>query len=212
MALNQKPLWLIIGGRMRLGRWIGEDLARDHELILTSSKSWKDESWHRSLSAIRQTLTWDAQDRDISSKIKHDLDSTLGSDLKINGVCFLSSTFDEQTLGTWNTGDLEKTFTTNLIFPMLCSQFVLPFLHPAASLHYFLDHAIENPFKKRLPYSAAKAGLTNFIQGFRALVGDQQSIHGHVLGTIIKEGEPKPQHLHTPPHPFSSLMKEIRGK
>ncbi len=212
MLSHNKPLWLIIGGRMRLGRWIAEDLSRDHELILTSSKSWEEESWHHKIPSIQHALRWDACSADIYSRITSDLNMILGACHKLNGVAFLSSTFEEQIIGTWNAEAIERTFKTNLIFPMLCSQALLPHLHPNASLHYFLDYAIKSPFKKRLPYSAAKAGLANFIEGLNLHLNEGQSAHGHILGTIIKEGEHQPAILHTPPHPFSALIKTIRDK
>ncbi|MFM8233750.1 MAG: hypothetical protein ACKN9J_01475 [Holophagaceae bacterium] len=207
-----RPLWIIIGARVRLGRWIAEDLAKDHDLLLTSSKSWNDISWHHGISSIMRTFTWDASSKDICKIIQSDLRLVLGSHLRIDGACFLSSTFDEQRLGTWDLESTQKTFNTNLIFPMLCTQEILPFLNPQASLHYFLDYAIQNPYKKRLPYSASKAGLKNFISGLSELVGDEINIQGHMLGTITKDGEPNAYPLHTPPQPFSSLMQDIRGK
>ena len=61
--------------------------------------------------------------------------------------------------------NLEATWRLNLSFPLLAAQAVAPRLADGGCLQLLLDIAIHQPFCKRLPYSAAKAGLAALVPG-----------------------------------------------
>ena len=50
ISRNDRACWVLVGGRRRLGRALAEDLARDHDLVLTSSAPWDGETWVDGLS------------------------------------------------------------------------------------------------------------------------------------------------------------------
>ena len=73
---NGKPWWILVGGRRRLGRALAEELALDHNLVLTSSVSWETEAhWIVDLSKQTQVrcLLWSADDPDVVPTMMADL-------------------------------------------------------------------------------------------------------------------------------------------
>ena len=76
IARKDRPCWVLVGGRRRLGRALAEDLARDHDLVLTSSEPWDGETWVDGLSKTTQirTLQWDAESPELVSRMMADLD------------------------------------------------------------------------------------------------------------------------------------------
>ena len=101
---SDRACWVLVGGRRRLGRALAEDLARDHDLVLTSSKPWTGESWVEGLSetARIQTLQWDAESPNLVSRMMADLDTLEASGLAISGAVLLAGSFPESPLGTWS--------------------------------------------------------------------------------------------------------------
>jgi len=184
---NGRSCWVLVGGRQRLGRALAEDLARDHDLVLTSSESWGGESWVEDLAKTAQirTLQWDAGSPDLVSRMMADLDTLQAQGWVISGVVLLAGTFPEGPLGTWTPEVLEATWRMNLSFPFLCAQALAPHLAEGACLQLLLDTSLHHPWLKRLPYSAAKAGLASLVPGLAQLLAPRVRVVGHALGTLL---------------------------
>ena len=184
---NGRSCWVLVGGRRRLGRALAEDLAQDHDLVLTSSESWEGESWVEDLAKTAQirTLQWDAESPDLVSRMMADLDTLQAQGWVISGVVLLAGTFPESPLGTWTPEALEATWRLNLSFPFLCAQALAPRLEEGACLQLLLDTSLHHPWLKRLPYSAAKAGLAALVPGLAQLLAPRVRVVGHALGTLL---------------------------
>jgi len=188
---NGRPCWVLVGGRKRLGRALAEDLARDHDLVLTSSGPWEGESWVAGLSeaARIRTLVWNAESPDLSSRMMADLETLAAEDWAISGAVVLAGTFPEQPLGSWTEASLDTTWRMNLGFPFLCAQALAPRLAQSPSgdacLQFLLDTSLHHPWLRRLPYSAAKAGLAVLVPGLAQQLGPRVRVVGHALGTIL---------------------------
>lgn len=182
---------VLVGGRQRLGRALAEDLARDYDLVLTSSTSWEGEPWLEDLSktARIRTLEWDAVGPDLVSRMMADLDTLATQGWVISGAVLLAGTFPHQPLGSWTLESLEATWRLNLGFPLLCAQALAPSLarNPAgdACLQFLLDTAIHRPWLQRLPYSAAKSGVAALVPGLAQLLAPKVRVVGHALGTLL---------------------------
>jgi NAD(P)-dependent dehydrogenase (short-subunit alcohol dehydrogenase family) len=186
-ARDERPCWILVGGRRRLGRVLAEDLARDHDLVLTSSRPWADETWVDDLSKMGwiQTLQWDAESPELVSRMMADMDTLTAQGRVISGAILLAGNFPEQPLGTWTSEALEATWRLNLGFPFLCAQALGPNLTDGACLQIILDTSIHHPWLKRLPYSAAKAGLAALVPGLAQLLAPQVRVVGHALGAVL---------------------------
>lgn len=186
-----RPCWVLVGGRRRLGRALAEDLARDHDLVLTSSGPWEGESWVAGLSGNSRirTLVWNAESPELSSRMMADLETLASEGWGISGAVVLAGTFPEQPLGAWTAESLDAAWRMNLGFPFLCAQALAPHLAQSPSgdacLQLLLDTSLHHPWLKRLPYSAAKAGLATLVPGLAQLLGPRVRVVGHALGTIL---------------------------
>ena len=187
IARSGRPCWVLVGGRRRLGRALAEDLARDHDLVLTSSRPWEGETWVDGLSktARIRTLEWRAEDPELASRMMADLDGLEADGWGISGAVILAGTFPEMPLGAWTAEALEATWRVNLGFPFLCAQALAPRLAEGACLQLLLDTSIHHPWLKRLPYSAAKAGLAALVPGLAQLLAPRVRVVGHALGTLL---------------------------
>lgn len=187
IARNGRACWVLVGGRQRLGRALAEDLARDHDLVLTSSRPWDAETWVDGLSktARIRTLEWRAEDPELVSRMMADLDGLEADDWVISGAVLLAGTFPKSPLGAWTPEVLEATWRTNLGFPFLCAQALAPRLAEGACLQLLLDTSIHHPWLQRLPYSAAKAGLAALVPGLAQLLAPRVRVVGHALGTLL---------------------------
>ncbi len=186
-ARDQRPCWVLVGGRRRLGRALAEDLALDHDLVLTSSRPWGDDAWEQALSkktGIR-TLQWDAERPELMTRMMADLEELGTSGRVISGAVIVAGTFPEAPLGTWTGETLETTWRLNLSFPLLCAQALAPHLADGACLQFLLDTSIHQPWLKRLPYSAAKGGLASVLPGLAQLLAPRLRVVGHALGAIL---------------------------
>lgn len=181
---DKRPTWLLAGGRTRLGRALAERLAPDHDLVLTSSGGWEGEAWIQALAAAHgthvTTRVWDAQAPDLEARMEADLRG-----LELDGAVVLSGSFPEQLLGSWTMAGLEATWRLNQAFPLLVAQAVAPRLRDGACLQFIVDAALHRPFLKRLPYSAAKAGLAAVIPGLARVLAPRVRVVGHALGTAL---------------------------
>lgn len=114
-----------------------------------------------------------------------DLEAVKAAGGCISGAVLLAGTFPEQPLGTWSAGRLEATWRLNLTFPFLCAQALAPHLEDGACLQLLLDTSIHHPWLRRLPYSAAKAGLAALVPGLAQLLAPKVRVVGHALGAIL---------------------------
>jgi NAD(P)-dependent dehydrogenase (short-subunit alcohol dehydrogenase family) len=178
---------VLVGGRRRLGRALAEDLARDHDLVLTSSGPWEGETWVADLSKRTriETLRWDAEDPEVVSRMMADLGRLESEGRVLSGAVLLAATFPEQPLGTWTPDLLAATWRMNLGFPFLCAQALAPWLAEGSCLQLLLDTSIHRPWLQRLPYSAAKAGLAALVPGLAQLLAPRLRVVGHALGTLL---------------------------
>lgn len=184
---NDRPCWVLVGGRRRLGRALAEDLARDHDLVLTSSEPWGGETWVDDVSrtARIRRLQWNAEHPDLVSRMMADLDTLEADGWVISGAILLAGTFPASPLGTWTPEHLDATWRMNLSFPFLCAQALAPRLAEGACLQILLDTSIHQPWLQRLPYSAAKAGLAALVPGLAQLLAPKVRVVGHALGTLL---------------------------
>lgn len=186
-ARNERPCWVLVGGRRRLGRALAEDLARDHDLVLTSSEPWDGETWVDGLSKMGRIhkLQWDADNPELVSRMMADLDTLEARGWVIAGAVLLAGNFPGQPLGTWTPEALEATWRLNLGFPFLCAQALAPRLAEGSCLQLLLDTSIHGPWLQRLPYSAAKAGLAALVPGLAQLLAPKVRVVGHALGAVL---------------------------
>ena len=177
---RQRPRWLLAGGRTRLGRALAELLAPDHDLVLTSSRDWQGESWIAELRTQVGTLVWDADAPGLEARMAADLE-----DLALDGAVILAGSFPEQPLGSWTMEGLESTWRINQGFPLLVAQAAAPRMKDGACLQFIVDAAVHKPFLKRLPYTAAKAGLAALVPGLARALAPRLRVVGHALGTAL---------------------------
>ena len=177
---HHRPKWLLAGGRTRLGRALAELLAPDHDLVLTSSKPWAGETWTGALRTGVATLVWDAGAPGLEARMAADL-----ADLRLDGAVVLAGSFPEQPFGSWTLEGLASTWRLNQGFPLLVAQAAAPRLNDGACLQFIVDAAIHRPFLKRLPYTAAKAGLAALVPGLARALAPRLRVVGHALGTAL---------------------------
>ena len=177
---HQRPRWLLAGGRTRLGRALAEALAPDHDLVLTSSRDWHGEPWIEELGTQVGTFVWDAADPGVAARMAEDL-----SGLRLDGAVILTGSFPEQPLGSWTMEGLEETWRINQGFPLLAAQAAAARMRDGACLQFIVDAAVKRPFLKRLPYTAAKAGLAAVVPGLARALAPRLRVVGHALGTAL---------------------------
>lgn len=179
-AERQRPKWLLVGGRSRLGRALAGSLAPDHDLVLTSSRPWEGETWVSALQTGATTLVWDAGDPGLAGRMADDL-----AGLSLDGAVILAGSFPAQPFGTWTQETLHETWLINQAFPLLAAQALAPRMAEGACLQFILDAAIHKPFLKRLPYTAAKTGLAALVPGLARVLAPRLRVVGHALGTAL---------------------------
>jgi len=193
---EKNSCWILVGGRSRLGRKLAESLALEERLVLTSSRSWEGESrWLDGLSMHGQvrTFQWDADDPALVPTMMADLESLGDDGITLDNAVIVAGTFPEQPFGSWNPSDLENAWRQNLSFPLLAAQALGTRILPGGCLQFILDIAIHRPFPKRLPYSAAKAGIAALVPALAAQLAPRVRVVGHALGTVL------PNESHDPP-------------
>ena len=193
-----KPWWIIIGGRKRLGRALAEMLAPNYNLLLTSSASWDIEvDWVESLSqkTSLRCFVWDAVSQNLAMNIAADLEAIQSEGITINGAILASGTFQEDTFGQWDYKDLAKNWQINLTFPLLVTQELSKYLAKGSCIQVLLDTSLYKPFLKRLPHSVAEHGLRCMVIGLANLLAPEKRVVGHVLGTVFDNPETDPSWL-----------------
>ncbi|HJV23437.1 MAG TPA: SDR family oxidoreductase [Holophagaceae bacterium] len=185
----ERPRWIVVGGRRRLGAALAEDLARDHELVLTSSRSWEGDAWLEGLrkSTGVEALVWDALDPRVGSRMMADLEDLERRGMGLDGAVLVAGDFPEMPLGTWSAEELERVWCMHLTFPFLVAQALASHLRTGACLQLVLDAAIHKPLLKRLPYSAAKAAQASLVTGLARMLAPDVRVVGHALGTLLPD-------------------------
>lgn len=195
---EERGWWLLVGGRRRLGRMLAQALAPEHDLILTTSASWEGEAaWISDLSKQAQVrcLLWDAASPALIPTMMADLGALGAAGVRVNSCVVVSGTFPENALGQWTSANLEATWQVNLTFPLLVAQHVAPLMADGGCLQFLLDTAIHRPFQKRLPYSAAKAGLAALVPGLAKALAPRVRVVGHALGTVLPDAGDDPEKI-----------------
>ncbi len=193
----ERPWWILVGGRRRLGAALAGDLAQDHRLVLTSSRSWEGSEGLAELAKKTEVvgLHWNAHDPEVGSRIMADLATLAGRGMKLTGAVLLAGDFPEMPLGTWTPEALEATWRLHLTFPALVAQGLAPHLQEGSALQFVLDSAVHRPLLKRLPYSAAKAGQAAWVPGLARLLAPSLRVVGHALGTLMPDAGSDPEGL-----------------
>jgi NAD(P)-dependent dehydrogenase (short-subunit alcohol dehydrogenase family) len=124
-----------------------------------------------------------------------DLKSMGDTGIVLENAVIVAGTFPESPLGQWSPANLEATWRLNLSFPLLVAQALAPRLAEGGCLQFLLDTAIHRPFRRRLPYSAAKAGLAALIPALAGLLAPRVRVVGHALGTVLPSAESDPPTL-----------------
>lgn len=195
---SEKPWWIVVGGRRRLGRALAEALAGECRLVLTSSRSWDEESgWLEELSTRTQvrTFCWDAGDPALVPTIMADLEHLGAARPVFSGGLFVAGSFPESPFGTWDGPGLEAVWRLNLSFPFLVAQALAPHFLEGGCLQFLLDTSVHRPWLKRLPYSAAKAGQAALVAGLAQLLAPRVRVVGHALGVVLPDGDSDPGFL-----------------
>ncbi len=164
--------------------------------MLTGSQD-ADAAWLEGLrrhTPIR-TFRWNAMDPGLGSKMMADLAALESDGTRLAGAVMVAGVFPELPFGQWNMEELESTWRLNLGFPFLCAQALAPRLAEGACLQFLLDTSIHQPFLKRLPYSAAKAGLAALVPGLAQLLAPRVRVVGHALGTVLPDEASDPKWL-----------------
>ncbi|HJW32403.1 MAG TPA: SDR family oxidoreductase [Holophagaceae bacterium] len=193
----ERPRWIVVGGRRRLGAALAEDLARDHALVLTSSRSWEGDAWLEGLGKTTgvDALQWDARDPRMGSRMMADLEDLERRGMELSGAILMAGDFPEMHLGTWSEEDLESVWRMHLTFPFLVAQALASHLAPGACLQFVLDSAIHKPLLKRLPYSAARLGQSALVAGLARALAPDVRVVGHALGTLMPDAGSDPEAL-----------------
>jgi NAD(P)-dependent dehydrogenase (short-subunit alcohol dehydrogenase family) len=195
---EDRTWWLLVGGRRRLGRVLAQALAPAHNLVLTTSVSWEQEGgWISELSKQTQVrcLLWDAASPALVPTMMADLEALGAAGVKLHSCVLVSGTFPESPLGQWTPADLEETWRLNLSFPLLAAQHVAPHMADGGCLQFLLDTAIHKPFPRRLPYSAAKAGVAALVPGLARVLAPRLRVVGHAIGTVLPDPDHDPAKL-----------------
>ena len=185
---REKPWWILVGGRRRLGRALAEALAPDHNLVLTSSAAWEPEApWITELSKQTQVrcLRWRAEDPDVVPTMMADLAALGAAGIVARVAVLVSGTFPEQPLGHWTPENLAPPGGPTSPSRSWRPRPLAPRLADGGCLQILLDIASERPFLKRLPYSAAKAGLAALVPGLARLLAPRVRVVGHAMGTVL---------------------------
>lgn len=185
-----RPWWIVVGGRRRLGRALTEDLARDHGVVVTSSRPWDAESgWVETLSTRTpvRTLRWDAADSALVPTMMADLSQLRAEGIRFSGALIVAGSFPDQPFGSWEAEALSQTWQLNLTFPLLAAQALAPHLAEGGSLQFLLDAALHRPLPRRLPYSGAKAALAALVPGLARALAPRVRVVGHALGVALPD-------------------------
>lgn len=186
--MGERPWWILVGGRRRLGRRLAEHLAADCNLVLTSGSSWSDDDgWIKELSSRTQvrTLVWNAEDPCLVPLIMADVEALQADGVRARSAVLVAGGFPEQPFGTWDAAALEGLWRLNLTFPLLAAQALAPLLEDGGCLQFLLDTCIHRPFPSRLPYTASKAGLAAMVPGLARVLAPRLRVVGHALGTLL---------------------------
>lgn len=188
--MSGRPWWIVVGGRTRLGRCIAENLAADHEVLVTTSRPEELESGRETSLSTRnpaRILRWDAADTRLVPRMMADLAQLGAEGIRFRGALVAAGSFPRQPIGSWDPESLARTWELNLTFPLLVAQALAPHLEEGASLQFLLDTALHRPFREHLPYSAAKAALGTLVPALARELAPRIRVVGHALGVLLPE-------------------------
>ncbi len=198
MDVEERPWWILVGGRRRLGRHVAEQLAASCSLVLTSGDSWADDSqWIKDLASTTQvrTLTWNAEDPLLVPTMMADVASLHADGVRFRSAVVLASDFPLQPFGTWQSEALAALWRINLTFPLLVAQAVVPAMASGGCLQWVLDTCIHQPFLQRLPYCVSRSGLATLVPGLARALAPELRVVGHALGTLLPAEGSDPEAL-----------------
>jgi NAD(P)-dependent dehydrogenase (short-subunit alcohol dehydrogenase family) len=195
---TDKPWWIIVGGRRRLGCALAELLASDYNLVLTSSVPWvMESSWVVALSKKTnlRCFVWDAENPDLLLAIAANLTSLQNEGIVIKCAILASGTFQKDTFGQWDYEKLAKNWQVNLTFPLLVAQELSKYLAQDGCIQILLDTSAYKPFLKRLPHSIVEYGLKGMVVGLASLLAPKIRVIGHAIGTVLGNPSSDPHWL-----------------
>jgi len=196
--VDERPWWIVVGGRTRLGRCVAEDLAADHNLVVTTSRPEPPESGGTASLSTRtpaRILRWDAADTRLVPRMMADLAQLGAEGIRFRGALIAAGSFPRQPFGSWDPESLAATWELNLTFPLLAAQALAPHFEDGGSLQLLLDTALHRPFQDYLPYSAAKAALGALVPGLARAFAPRIRVAGHALGVVMPEADCDADHL-----------------
>lgn len=188
--MDERPWWIVVGGRTRLGRSLAEELATDHNLVVTTSCPEPPESGGTASLSTRipaRILRWDAADTRLVPRMMADLAQLGAEGIRFRGALVAAGSFPRQPFGSWDPESLAATWALNLTFPLLVAQALAPHFEECASLQVLLDAAMHRPFREYLPYSAAKAALGALVPALARQFAPRVRVVGHALGVLLPE-------------------------
>lgn len=188
--MSERPWWIVVGGRTRLGRCVAEGLAVDHEVLVTTSRPEELESGRETSLSTRnpaRTLRWDAADTRLVPRMMADLAQLGAEGIRFRGALVAAGSFPRQPFGSWDPESLARTWELNLSFPLLVAQALAPHFEPGASFQVLLDTALHRPFQAYMPYSAAKAALGALVPALAREWAPRIRVVGHALGVLLPE-------------------------
>jgi len=195
--MDEKTWWIIVGGAKRLGLALARQLAENHGLVLTSSRTPEegDELSKLSTRANVRRLHWDANDPQLTSIMMTDINALRGEGICLSGAIIVAGVFPFAPIGSWDVSNLQKTWQINLTLPFLAAQSLAPCLKEGSCIQFLLDTCVHRPLLNRLPYSSAKAGMACLVNGLAQLLAPNIRVVGHAIGPMLPEEESNPAFL-----------------
>lgn len=124
-----------------------------------------------------------------------DLEALGDAGVALENAVIAAGTFPAAPMGSWDATTLDATWRVNLSFPLLTAQALAPRLTDGGCLQFLLDTAIHRPFLKRMPYTAAKAGLAALVPALAKTLAPRVRVVGHAIGTVLPNPESDPTDL-----------------
>lgn len=163
MTDKKKRYW-IIGASSGIGKALAIELHRlGHELILSSRNRQKLDVLNQSLGSRHTVISVDVADHDLAKDTVDELYSTF---TKIDSVIFMAGTYSPKAITDMDITETIQTIEVNLLGAMNIVQCILPNLKKQKSGQIALCSSVAayRGLPNGQPYSASKAGLSNFAE------------------------------------------------